>query len=162
MSFCRELKKWFNTSYRGKQRDLAKRLKISDKQLSNVLAERRGGSEEWRRFVAKEINIPYEEMIGQSPKGSLQKQPVYTDSDIPEIIEAQSDNIVELRHLSVVKRFINKELALSVNEDLNEIEKLKPERFQELATYIKTVAAEVRATTINKPEQKNRGSTNSK
>ncbi|MBU4185997.1 MAG: hypothetical protein KKC23_07355, partial [Proteobacteria bacterium] len=65
-NFCACLKAWFERNYgaRGGISELAKRLKVSQGHLSNVLAGRRGGNEIWRRWVAKELGLDYETMVG--------------------------------------------------------------------------------------------------
>ncbi len=65
-NFCAHLRAWVERNYgaRGGISDLAKRLKVSQSHLSNVLAGRRGGNEIWRRWVAKELGLDYETMVG--------------------------------------------------------------------------------------------------
>ena len=79
-TFCRKLKAWLENNYRGYNKLFLaelndfiinkvgkdKSLIVTDKQLSNVINERRRGSERWRRIVSEFIGTPYEEMIGIS------------------------------------------------------------------------------------------------
>lgn len=76
--FCENFKFWYDKNYHGKQKEFAKELwefikktgvnekalRVGDKQISNVIHGRRCSGEQWRRYVAKFINISYEKMIG--------------------------------------------------------------------------------------------------
>ncbi len=82
-NFCTYLKIWKETSFEGNVNDLAKKFKVSQGYISNVLAGRRCGDEEWRRFVADKIGVPYQNMIGREDESLKSNSDRNNDIPIP-------------------------------------------------------------------------------
>lgn len=74
--FAESLKKYVDekssTEGKGFITRLAKTLRTSQGQLSNILRGERPGTETWRRFVSETIGIEYDVMIGIKPKDKPQ------------------------------------------------------------------------------------------
>jgi len=82
-NFCAHLKKWKDDVYKGTVGDLAKELKVSQGQMSNILAGRKCPNEVWRRFVAEKIGVPYQNMIGINEDSQKNDSNRNTDTPIP-------------------------------------------------------------------------------
>ncbi len=82
-NFCAYLKKWKESNYKGTVSDLAKELEVSQGQMSNILAGRKCPNEQWRRFVAKKIETPYQEMIGYAEKSETTISKINPDQPTP-------------------------------------------------------------------------------
>ena len=54
-------------------------------------------------------------------------------------------NVVELKHADVIKKFKDKDYALTLNADLVDLETLNPPLYKEAGSYIKGLAQGVRA-----------------
>ncbi|MFP4452720.1 MAG: ATP-binding protein, partial [Desulfobacterales bacterium] len=61
--FCRNFRMILERHYPRQERRLAETLNISPAQINNVKHGRRAGTESWRRWVADELGVSYEEMI---------------------------------------------------------------------------------------------------
>ena len=46
-------------------------------------------------------------------------------------------NVIEQQHMNIVKGFIDKQRALNIDKELVELEKLAPEVFERIESYIK-------------------------
>lgn len=62
--FCRNFRIWVDKHYPRQERLLADKLGISTPQLNNIKHGRRSGTESWRRWVAEQLGLDYDEMIG--------------------------------------------------------------------------------------------------
>jgi predicted transcriptional regulator len=111
-NFCKSLKKWYESHFKGTKTEFGKFLGVSQGQISNVLRAQRAGDETWRRFVAAKIGMDYDTMIGiEKPENNIVR------------FESADDR----RHYDVIRSFDNKPLAITINEVLTEIEKLSPD-----------------------------------
>lgn len=83
-AFCRNFKYWFDTNYgeHGDKKRVASDFGVSPGQISNVIAGNRSGNEEWRRKVAKHINVAYDSMVDAKPGPPIAKQPTVQDKKI--------------------------------------------------------------------------------
>lgn len=129
LNFCKCLKKWVETNFKGTRTELGKYFNVSQGQISNVLACRKAGDETWRRFVAAKIGMDYDAMIG---------------------IEKPGNNIVRFesaedkRHYEVIRAFEDKATAITINEILSDIEKLSPKKGLEKALdHIETIKIKI-------------------
>ena len=60
-----------------------------------------------------------------------------SDSDITNTNHPTSHDMVELQHMNLVKGFIDKQRAFNIDKELVELEKLAPEVFERIESYIK-------------------------
>jgi len=128
--FVKLLNEWFKSMQEqygqwGSQGRCAKQLGISQGHLSSLLSERKKASEESRLDIIKKLNMPYEIIYGIKDPGVSEKQASYTPS-----------NVIELKHINIIKRFKNKELATTINERLVELEKVNPVALNQVLGYI--------------------------
>ncbi|VBB45438.1 hypothetical protein TRIP_B350389 [uncultured Desulfatiglans sp.] len=70
--FCNALREWVDKNLtHGEATEYARHFGVSRQQWSNILAGRRGMTESWRRRVARELGLDYEDMVAgddeQSP-----------------------------------------------------------------------------------------------
>jgi len=111
--FCQSLKKYTDKnagSEKSYLKNLAKRIGISQSQLSNLLAERKSSDEETRRKIAEIIGIEYDVMIGlkkisnsngninviKFPHKIQEKNPEYEamHNDLAAIIESKDEGLI--------------------------------------------------------------------
>jgi len=134
ISFCENLKKWFDTKFeideKARTNKLAKFLNISQGYASNILAGRNCGDESWRRFVAQKIGIDYDTMIG------IPKKP-YSQNIV------SFETAEEKKHYYITKEFENKQLAIEINEVLVKIEKIDKKTFERLCKQAKFELSEL-------------------
>lgn len=68
--FCKNFRIWVDKHYPRQERLLAEKLGISTPQLNNIKHGRRSGTESWRRWVADQLGLDYDEMIGAGKSGA--------------------------------------------------------------------------------------------
>ena len=135
--FCESLKAYFDREYgnrRGAIKEFAEHLNLSHGQTSNMLRGIKGSTEGERRRIAKRIGLNYDDMIGVSTTSTTGLSP---EADAELIHHEPSNNIIEIEHFNIIKRFQNKELAKSINEQLLELEALNPDELIEVEALIK-------------------------
>lgn len=64
----------------------------------------------------------------------------------------QASNVVELRHMELVKGFKDKPRAYEINRQLKELESLDDETFKRIETYIKATVDQVRYAAERSPQ----------
>ena len=62
------------------------------------------------------------------------------------------ENVIDIEHGGIIKQFIDKDLAIDINRDLVKIERLSPEQFRKVGSYIKGVANTVEDMVGRKPK----------
>jgi len=85
-----EMQKW------GSLTRLANFLGISQSQMSNIIAGRKAGSEEFRRKVADKIGVSYEEIVGTQDDEKLsvgEDQPFYKTEE--EVLLEKAEKILQ-------------------------------------------------------------------
>lgn len=68
-TFCRNFRLWLEKHYPRQERLLAETLGISPAQINNIKHGRRAGTESWRRWVADQLGVDYNEMIEMGQSG---------------------------------------------------------------------------------------------
>lgn len=121
-NFCEALYVWKNEHFKGTQADLGKLFGVTQAQINRVLNKTRYGDETWRRMVAKKIGVPYDQMIGLDTTDAP-GTPIITLSD---------------KHATVTKQFKNQDIAIEINTDLVEIERIDPYELEEIRDNIKS------------------------
>lgn len=56
----------------------------------------------------------------------------------------KTSNVFEYRHMELIREFDNKQLALNITHDLIELEKLDPESFKRIESYLKGAVDTIR------------------
>jgi transcriptional regulator with XRE-family HTH domain len=64
---------------------------------------------------------------------------VYHDAPHADLSAQNGNNVIESKHADIIKRFIDKQSAVELNLSLVELEKLSPEAYKKMSSYIKGV-----------------------
>jgi len=121
-NFSDSLMAWKNKHFKGTQKELGAMFGVSQGQINNVLNKIRCGDETWRRMVAKKIGIPYDQMIGLDSEAYSLESKILILAD---------------KHADITKNFQNQDIAIEINTDLVEIEKIDPDELEEIRDNIK-------------------------
>jgi len=76
-----------------------------------------------------------------------------TGKESSSINNATSSHTIEQKHMNLVKGFMDKKRALEIDRELIELEKLDPETFRRVESYIKGTVDTVREVITKKPYQ---------
>ena len=116
------------------QKVIAGKLGCSTSQVSQVLRGDRKASIDFIVAVASVIDIPLQDVIIAATNNRDGFRP---DSIAETINEYGYENIIEIEHVGIVRRFRNKNLAKAINEKLLALESMNPDELQEIEDYIR-------------------------
>lgn len=114
--------------------------KSGGKAIDQIRNERSDGREKYRRAIAKHFGFKYQDFINLGKKIIASQENVKPSLPSMELdiaaVSAQT-NITTERHRQTIDKFQDKELALEINAELVELEKLDKGQLKEILGIIK-------------------------
>jgi transcriptional regulator with XRE-family HTH domain len=110
---------------------------ISDKNLSNKI---------------KRNSVDLDLLLKWADNESVDLNWLFGKEDSPGEI-AQTSNIIETRHADIIQRFNDKSYAMDLNLHLVELERLSPEAYRKVGSYIQGVVDGVRMMADRCPDE---------
>ncbi|MFZ7126380.1 MAG: hypothetical protein ACOWWM_09545 [Desulfobacterales bacterium] len=132
--FISELNTFIDREYHRAAGNFAAECGIGGGHLSEIRRLKKEPSVEVLQLLSEKSGIPIDIDRILSPEARILSPDAPASNERP-----KTSDVIEFEHIDLIKRFQNKELARSINRDLLEIERIRPEALERAAEKIRTL-----------------------